>query len=73
VIHGPLLATLLLDLAYHEKRPMHRFSYRARSPLFLPSPFTVNGAAEGEDTKLWAASPSGGLAMEAEIVGGPDN
>jgi 3-methylfumaryl-CoA hydratase len=71
VIHGPLLATLLLDLAYREKRPMRRFSYRARSPLFLPSPFTVNGSSNGEDTTLWAANPSGGLAMEADIVGGP--
>jgi 3-methylfumaryl-CoA hydratase len=68
VIHGPLIATLLLDLAHREGRPIARFTYRARSPLFLPSPFTVNGAGTSSGTRLWAANDSGGLAMEADIL-----
>lgn len=64
VIHGPLLATLLLDLAVQQGRPTGRFTYRARSPLFLPGSFSVNGLAEGEDTTVWAAGAGGGLAME---------
>ena len=66
VVHGPLIATLLLDLAVREGRPIGRFTYRAKSPLFLPDAFTVNLAAEGGLTRLWAASHDGGLAMEAE-------
>jgi 3-methylfumaryl-CoA hydratase len=71
VIHGPLIATLLLDLAHREGRPIGRFTYRARSPLFLPSPFTVNGADIPGGTRLWAANDSGGLAMEAEAFAEP--
>ena len=73
VIHGPLIATLLLDLAHRNGRPIARFTYRARSPLFLPSPFTVNGAATSGGTRLWAANDSGGLAMEAEVHAEPEN
>ncbi|MFK0113598.1 MaoC family dehydratase N-terminal domain-containing protein [Streptomyces sp. NPDC091217] len=69
VIHGPLLATLLLDLAVHQERPLRAFRYKARSPLFLPDAFTVNGRREGQKTSLWAASLDGRLAMEAEAFG----
>jgi 3-methylfumaryl-CoA hydratase len=68
VIHGPLLATLLLDLAGQETAPVRRFSYRARSPLCLPDAFTVNGRRDGDRTTLWAAGETGGLAMEAEAI-----
>lgn len=67
VIHGPLIATLLLDLyCQHGKSPKH-FRYRAQSPLFLPHPFTVNGTSTGDAAKLWATNHTGGLAMEAEV------
>ncbi|MFC8623820.1 FAS1-like dehydratase domain-containing protein [Streptomyces anulatus] len=66
VIHGPLLATLLLDLAARQDRPLGSFRYWARSPLFLPDAFTVNGRRAGKNTALWAASADGRLAMEAE-------
>jgi 3-methylfumaryl-CoA hydratase len=67
VVHGPLIALLLLDLAHRENRPVGQFTYRARSPLFLPSGFSVNGAGLPGGTRLWAASDSGRLAMEAEV------
>jgi 3-methylfumaryl-CoA hydratase len=66
VVHGPLIATLLLDLAVREGRPLSRFSYRAKSPLFLPDAFAVHGRPEGDSTRLWASGHDGGLAMEAE-------
>jgi 3-methylfumaryl-CoA hydratase len=68
VIHGPLIATLLLDLYMQQARPLRQFRYRARSPLFLPHPFTVNGKAEAHSARLWASSHTGGLAMEAEAA-----
>ena len=67
VVHGPLLATLLMDLALRNHGPLHTFSYRARSPLVLPDGFTVNGRRDGGATSLWAASPDGRLAMSAEV------
>jgi 3-methylfumaryl-CoA hydratase len=73
VIHGPLIATLLLDLAHREGRQIGRFTYRARNPLFLPSAFTVNGASIPGGTRLWAANDSGGLAMEAEALAEPED
>jgi 3-methylfumaryl-CoA hydratase len=67
VIHGPLIATLLLDLYGQQGRPVHWFRYRAQSPLFLPHPFTVNGKNSTEGAQLWASNHQGGVAMEAEV------
>lgn len=67
VIHGPLIATLLLDLYIQQGQPLKQFRYRAKSPLFLPYPFTVNGKAEGQSARLWASNHVGALVMEATI------
>jgi 3-methylfumaryl-CoA hydratase len=67
VIQGPLIATLLLDLYVQQGQPLKRFSYRAKSPLFLPHAFTVNGKADGRTARLWASDHEGGLAMEADV------
>jgi 3-methylfumaryl-CoA hydratase len=66
VIHGPLIATLLLDLYVRQGAPLKRFSYRATSLLLLPHGFTLHGRREGSLSKLWASSHQGGLAMEGE-------
>lgn len=67
VFHGPLTATLLADLAVAETgRRVAAFSFRALSPLFDTQPFTISGTRDGSRVKLWAATPSGGLAMEAQ-------
>jgi 3-methylfumaryl-CoA hydratase len=71
VIHGPLIATLLLDLYLQQGKPLGRFTYRARSPLFLPQAFTVNGKPNGRSAELWASDHEGGLAMEAEMTLAP--
>ncbi len=68
VIHGPLVATLLLDLYIQRGQPLERFRYRATSPLFLPHAFTVSGKTDGRGAKLWASNHEGGLAMEAEAI-----
>ncbi|MEM7119223.1 MAG: MaoC family dehydratase N-terminal domain-containing protein [Chloroflexota bacterium] len=64
VVHGPLIATLLLDLFYQQGRQISEFSYRGRSPLFNPNPFSVHGTADGQ---AWASNYAGGLAMTAQI------
>jgi len=72
VVHGPLLATLLLDLL-REHRPhaaVARFAFRASSPLFDIDPFFVCGepASDGTTVRLWAKDHRGGLAMEATAI-----
>jgi len=70
VVHGPLTATLLIDLV-RRNAPAARidaFSFRAVSPLFDGSPISVNADppdAEGR-VRLWAANAAGGLAISAE-------
>lgn len=67
VVHGPLTATLLADLAASsEDQPLSRFEFRALSPLFDSEPFSINGKANGSNISLWATTPGGGLAMTAE-------
>ena len=69
VVHGPLLATLLLELL-HEERPqakLARFEFRAMRPTFDTQPFFVGGAPrqDGREIDLWARDPAGALAMKA--------
>ena len=69
VVHGPLTATLLLDLL-HRQRPdarVARFTFRGVTPLFANAPFQVCGRSGGDGTSvaLWAQRPDGTLAMEA--------
>jgi 3-methylfumaryl-CoA hydratase len=75
IVHGPLIATLLLDLLRRE-RPQARvteFSFRAKQPLFSPHPFSVRGwpAADGRSVRLVAANPEGSAAMVAQAVLAP--
>ena len=66
VVHGPLTATLLADLAVSATgEALAGFSFRGVAPLFDGDPFTIAGSREGNEVRLWAAGPSGGLAMQA--------
>ena len=71
IVHGPLIATLLMDLC-QRKRPdaaLANFSYRAMGPLFDTAQFTVNGRPGADGTaSLWAANAEGSLAMQADAV-----
>lgn len=69
VVHGPLTATLLADLAVTESaRPLRAFAFRAMSPLFDTTAFTISGARDGDTVRLWATTPAGGLAMQADAT-----
>ncbi len=69
VVHGPLIATLLLDLHAQQGWPLKRFNYKARSPLCLPGGLTVNARVTAGGAALWASDDDGGLLMEAEASG----
>jgi 3-methylfumaryl-CoA hydratase len=68
IVHGPLIATLLMDLLRRE-RPravVKGFSFTAKSPLFDLHPFDVCGRFDGErGVVLWARNHQGALAMQA--------
>jgi 3-methylfumaryl-CoA hydratase len=68
VVHGPLIATLLADLAQRQRdgAQLKRFAFKAISPLFDIHPFGVCGREETRDRlALWARNHEGGLAMQA--------
>lgn len=68
VVHGPLIATLLLDLLRRQlpDARVKAFSFRAVEPLFDTAPFVVCGArADARTVKLWARTEDGRLAMDA--------
>jgi 3-methylfumaryl-CoA hydratase len=72
VVHGPLIATLLVDL-FLRNNPgagVAEFTYRAQMPLFDTAPFTLNGAASPDGAELWALSPEGQVAMTAQLKTG---
>ena len=69
VVHGPLIATLLLDLYVQQGAPLRHFEYRARSPLCLPGALTVCGAAQAGGAALWARDDAGRLVMDATASG----
>jgi len=68
VVHGPLLATLLLDLL-RRHRPQARvraFDFRAVRPTFDLHPFSVHGlpSADGRTVQLWAQDHAGWLTLQ---------
>ncbi len=69
VVHGPLIATLLLDLLRRNlgDATVTSLSFRAMRPLFDIAPFRVCGnvGSDGKTAQLWATDSEGWLAMEA--------
>ena len=72
VVHGPLIATLLLDLLRHQlpDAVVARYEFRAIRPLFDLHPFFVCGEpqSDGKTFRLWARDHEGSLAMDATAV-----
>jgi 3-methylfumaryl-CoA hydratase len=68
IVHGPLIATLLVDLLRreHPATELRRFDFKAVSPLFDSQPFTLCGRPDGDRRfALWARDVDGALAMQA--------
>ncbi len=58
VVHGPLMAILMLDLM-HRTRPndhIRRADFRAERPAFLPDPLAVRGRPSAGGFELWVES-----------------
>jgi 3-methylfumaryl-CoA hydratase len=67
VVHGPLIATLLMDLVRRHApgADVATFSFKAVRPTFDLHPFRVNGQRDGHVVKLWAQDHEGWLTMSA--------
>jgi 3-methylfumaryl-CoA hydratase len=67
VVHGPLIATLLLDLVRREspQAELASFRFRAVRPTFDGHPLRVNGVRDGDTVRLWAQDHEGWLTMDA--------
>jgi len=72
IVHGPMVATLLLDLLRHQMpdAQVQRYEFRAVRPVFDIHPFFVCGApsADGKTVHLWAKDHEGFLTMDATAV-----
>jgi 3-methylfumaryl-CoA hydratase len=69
VIHGPLIATLLVELLRRNMpgATITSIAFRSVSPLFDVAPFVLRGKPETDGTTVsfWAAGPDDALAMTA--------
>ncbi len=69
VFHGPLTATLLLELAMEENpgRQVSSYKFRAISPLYDNAEFTLNGRMQDGSASMWATNTNGQLAMQSLV------
>jgi 3-methylfumaryl-CoA hydratase len=69
IVHGPLIATLLMDLLRRQMpdADVAAFRFKAVRPTFDLHPFKVNGAPQedGKTVRLWAQDHEGWLTMDA--------
>ena len=69
IVHGPLIATLLMDLLRREMpdADVATFRFKAVRPTFDLHPFRVNGILQddGKMVRLWAQDHAGWLTMDA--------
>jgi 3-methylfumaryl-CoA hydratase len=68
VVHGPLIATLLLDLAGRQygENAVRRFSFRGLAPAFAGQVLELQGYPKGKDVVLQATTADGQLVVMAE-------
>ncbi|HSN20176.1 MAG TPA: MaoC family dehydratase N-terminal domain-containing protein [Usitatibacter sp.] len=69
VVHGPLIATLLVDLL-RRSRPqaaLRRYTFRAMRPLFDTAPFATCGLPDEarRSARLWTRDAEGAITMDA--------
>ena len=72
VVHGPLIATLLVDLLRRERPDavLRAYSFRAVRPLFDTGSFHACGAPDdaARTARLWTRDAAGAVTMEAQAA-----
>ena len=71
VVHGPLIATLLLDLL-RRQRPeaqLASFNFKAVRPTFDLHPFRLNAqpSPDGRSVRVWAQDHEGWLTLHGKV------
>jgi 3-methylfumaryl-CoA hydratase len=68
-MHGPLIATLLVDLVRRNApgAVLAEYSFKAVRPSFDLNPFSLHGqpSEDGKTVQLWARDHEGWLTMQA--------
>ncbi len=71
IVHGPLIATLLVDLVRRHMPGafIQSFGFKAVRPTFDLHPFRLNGqpSTDGKSVKLWAQDHEGWLTMQGAV------
>ncbi len=71
IVHGPLLATMMIGQLRRElpQARVSSFVFRAKRPIFDVRPFRVCGAPDTAASRadLWVVDPDGYLAMQGEV------
>jgi 3-methylfumaryl-CoA hydratase len=72
VVHGPLTATLLVDLLRRNvaQLRLRTFTFRALKPLFDTADFATCGLPDekGRGARLWTRDDAGAVTMQAEAA-----
>ena len=70
IVHGPLIATLLLDLLGREwpAARLASFAFKALRPSFDGHALRVSGKRDGDAIRLWAQDHEGWLTMDAQAT-----
>ena len=69
IVHGPLIATLLIDLLRRNSdRAVRTFRFRAVSPLFDTAPFSVHGTPINVQHAYGSRDLNGKQALQAHRV-----
>ncbi len=71
IVHGPLIATLLVDLVRRNAPGafIRSFNFKALRPTFDLHPFRLNAqaSADGKSVRLWAQDTEGWLTMQGTV------
>ena len=67
VVHGPLIAQLMLGFAEETHGPAKRFDFRARAPLFDFETVEICARDAEDGAAVWARGPDGRLVMSGEV------
>lgn len=70
IVHGPLIATLLMDLVRRNlpDAQVAAFRFKAVRPTFDLHALKVNGRRDGNEVRLWAQDHEGWLTMDASAT-----
>jgi len=70
VVHGPLLATLMLELvrAHHPDRTLRQFEFRAVAPVFEGQRIEACGEPNGDRIDVWIRGATDSLHQRGSVV-----